>query len=69
MQKNKLSKKKKKKILYDSAIHRNARVADVMDGNGWNWAVTVSADLLALENSCADYPFDINREDVIIVIS
>ena len=43
------------RILYDSAIHRNARVADVMDGNRWNWPVSVSADLLTLKNSCADY--------------
>ena len=54
------------RILYDSAIHRNARVADVMDGNRWNWPVSVSADLLTLKNSCADFSFDINREDVII---
>ena len=52
-------------IIYDSAIHRNARVADVMDGSRWNWPVTVSADLLVLKNSCADYLLDINREDVI----
>ena len=53
------------RILYDSAIHRNARVADVMDGTRWNCPVTVSADLLVLKNSCADYLLDINREDVI----
>ena len=53
------------RIIYDSAIHRNARVADVMDGSRWNWPVTVSADLLVLKNSCADYRLDINREDVI----
>ena len=53
------------RILYDSAIHRNARVADVMDGNRWNWPVTVSADLLMLKNSCTDYLLDISREDVI----
>ena len=47
------------RILYDSAIHRNARVADVMDGTRWNW------HLLAVKNSCADYLLDTNREDVI----
>ena len=52
-------------IIYDSAIHRNARVVDVMDGSRWNWHVTISADLLVLKNSCADYLLDINREDVI----
>ena len=36
-----------------------------MDGTRWNWPVTVSADLLVLKNSCADYLLDINREDVI----
>ena len=40
------------RILYDSVIHRN-------------WHVTVSAYLLVLKNSCADYLLDINREDVI----
>ena len=53
------------RILYDSAIHRNASVVDVMDGTRWNWPVTVSADLLALKNSCADYLLDTSREDVI----
>ena len=53
------------RIIYDSAIHRNARVADIMDGSRWNWPVTVSADLVVLNNSCADYLLDINREDVI----
>ena len=48
------------RILYDSAIHRNARVADVMDGTRWNWPVTVSADLLVLKNGCDDYLLDIN---------
>ena len=53
------------RILYDSAIHRNARVADVIDGTRWNWLFTVSADLLALKNSCPGYFLDTNREDVI----
>ena len=53
------------RILYDSAIHRNARVTDVMDGTRWNWPVTVSVDLLMLKNSCVDYPLDVNRKDVI----
>ena len=54
-----------KRILYDSAIHKNARVAEVIDGTRWNWPVTVSADLIALKNSCAGYLLDTNREDVI----
>ena len=53
------------RILYDSSIHRNARVAEVIDGTRWNWPVTVSADLIALKNSCAGYLLDTNREDVI----
>ena len=54
------------RIIYDSAIHRNARVADVMDGSRWNWPVTVSADLLVLKNTGVfTGVFDINREDVI----
>ena len=53
------------RILYDSAIHRNASVVSVMDGTRWNWHVTISADLIALKNSCADYLLDTSREDVI----
>ena len=33
------------RIIYDSAIHQNARVAEVINGTRWNWPVTVSADL------------------------
>ena len=53
------------RILYDSAIHKNARVAEVMDGTRWNWPVTVSVNLLDLKNSCAGYLLNTNREDVI----
>ena len=53
------------RILYDSAIHKNAYVVFVMDGTRWNWPVTVSADLIALKNSCSDYVLDTSREDVI----
>ena len=40
------------RILYDSANHKNFRVAEVIDGTRWNWPVIVSADLIALKNSC-----------------
>ena len=53
------------RILYDSAIHRNACVASIMDGTRWNWHVTVSAYLIALRNSFYYYPLDTSREDVI----
>ena len=53
------------RILYDSAIHRNAHVVSVMDGARWNWPVTVSTDLIALKNSFSDYIVDTSREDVI----
>ena len=53
------------RILYDSAIHRNAYVVSVMDGTRWNWPVTVSANLIALKNICSDYILDTSREDVI----
>ena len=52
-------------ILYDSAIHKNARVAEVVDGTMWNWPVTISADLIALKNSCAGYILVPHRKDVI----
>ena len=53
------------RILYDSAIHMNAYVASIMDGERWNWPVTVSVDLIALKNSYSDYILDTFREDVI----
>ena len=53
------------RILYDSAIPKNARVSEVIDGTRWNWPFPVSADLIALKNSCAGYLLDINREDII----
>ena len=53
------------RILYDSALHRNARVDSVMEGTRWNWPVTLLADLIALKNSCTKYPLDTSREDVI----
>ena len=52
-------------ILYDSAIHRNACVVSVMDGTRWIWPFIVSTDLIALKNSCSDYPLDTSKEDVI----
>ena len=53
------------RILYDSAIHKNSRVVEVIDGTRWNWSVTVSADLIALKSSYASYLLNTNREDVI----
>ena len=55
----------RERIIYDSAIHKNACVVSVMDGARWNWPVIVLADLLALKNSCTDYTLDTSREDVI----
>ena len=49
------------RILYDSVIHKNARVGEVIDGTRWNWPVTVSANLIALKNSCAGYILDPQR--------
>ena len=37
------------RILYDPAIHKNARVAEVIDGTRWNWPITVSTDLITLK--------------------
>ena len=53
------------RILYDSAIHCNARVAEVIDERGWNWLITNSGDLIAIKNSCANYHIDASREDII----
>ena len=53
------------RIIYDYAIHRNAHVAEVIDGGRWNWPIANSADLIAIKNSCGDYPLDDSREDTI----
>ena len=53
------------RILYDSAIHRNVYVAFIMNGARWNLPVSVSANLIALKNSCSDYILDTFIEDVI----
>ena len=53
------------RIIYDSAIHRNAHVAEVICGGRWNWPIANSADLIAIKNSCRDYPLDETREDII----
>ena len=53
------------RILYDSAIHCNARVAEVIDEGGWNWPIANSGDLIAIKNSCANYHIDVTREDII----
>ena len=53
------------RIIYDSSIHRNAHVAEVIGGGRWNWPIANSADLIAIKNSCGDYPLDDSREDTI----
>ena len=53
------------RIIYDSAIHRNAHVAEVIGGGRWNWPIANSADLIDIKNSCGDYPIDDSREDSI----
>ena len=53
------------RILYDSAIHCNARVAEVIDERGWNWPIAISGDLIAIKNSCANCHIDASREDII----
>ena len=53
------------RIIYDYAIHRNAHVAEVIGGGRWNWPIANSADLIAIKNSCGDYPLDESREDTI----
>ena len=53
------------RIIYDSAIHRNAHVAEVIGGGRWNWPIANSADLIAIKNSYGDYPLDDSREDTI----
>ena len=53
------------RIIYDSAIHNNARVAEVIDDGRWNWPIANSGDLIAIKNSYANYRLDDSREDII----
>ena len=53
------------RILYDSAVQNNARVAEVIDDGRWNWPIANSADLLDIKNRCVNYHIDTTREDII----
>ena len=53
------------RIIYDSAIHSNARVAAVIIDGEWNWPIANSADLITIKNSCVDYHLDVPKEDII----
>ena len=53
------------RIIYDSAIHSNAHVAEVIGDGRWNWPIANSDDLIAIKNSCVDYHLDVSREDII----
>ena len=53
------------RIIYDSAIHSNALVAEVIRNGRWNWPIANSANLIAIKNSCVDYHLDFSREDII----
>ena len=37
------------RIIYYSAIHKNAHVVEVIGGGRWNWPITNSADLIAIK--------------------
>ena len=52
------------RIIYDSAIHSNAHVAEVIGDGRWNWPIANSADLIAIKNSCVDYHLDVSTEDI-----
>ena len=53
------------RIIYDSAIHSNALVAEVICDGRWNWPIANSTHLISIKNSCVDYPLDVSREDII----
>ena len=53
------------RIIYDSAIHRNAHVAEVIGDGRWNWPIANSTDLIAIKNSYREYPLHDSREDII----
>ena len=36
------------RIIYDSAIHNNAHVAEIIGDGRWNWPIANSADLIAI---------------------
>ena len=43
------------RIVYDSAIHTNAHVAEVIEDGRWNWPIANSADLIDIKNRCVNY--------------
>ena len=53
------------RIVYDSAIHINAHVAEVIEDGRWNWPIANSADLIYIKNRCVNYHIDASREDII----
>ena len=53
------------RIIYDSAIHSNALVPEVIDDGRWNWPIANSAELIDIKNRCANYNLDGSREDCI----
>ena len=57
------------RIIYDSAIHSNALVAEVIGDGRWNWPISNSVDLIAIKNSCVDFPLDVSRGYYFLVTS
>ena len=53
------------RIIYDSAIQRNAHVTQIIRDGRWEWPVANSADLITIKNSCGNYPLDESKEDTI----
>ncbi|MBT1564046.1 hypothetical protein KK467_29440, partial [Klebsiella pneumoniae] len=54
------------RLIYDTAIPSNACVASIIDGGWWKWPAANSVDLIAIKNSCVDYPsLDPLRDDKI----
>ena len=52
------------RVIYDSAIHSNAHVVEVISDGRWNWPIANSADLIAIKNSCVHYHLDVSTEDI-----
>ena len=52
-------------IVYDSTIHINAHVAELIEDGRWNWPIANSADLIDIKNRCVNYHIDASREDII----
>ena len=54
------------RVIYDSAIPRNAKVKEIIRNSDWHWPIANSPDLITLKEATQHIaPPDIHRRDLI----